>query len=89
MYYEFCDYRFDAEAGLTLNDLPVPLPPKAHRLLALLLAAEGRTVDKDAVIAGVWGGGDVSDESISRAVFKLRWKDATGRALDEMTGQGS
>jgi tetratricopeptide (TPR) repeat protein len=41
-------------------------------LLQLLLEADGRTVPKDTLIASVWGGRDVSDDSLFQATRRLR-----------------
>ena len=72
MKYDFGDYAFKADAGLTLRGKPVHLSPIANRLLQLLLAAEGKVVGKEPVVAAIWGETAVADESISRAVYRLR-----------------
>src|ERR1700712_4127151 len=72
MHYEFGGYGFSTEAGLSLRGQPVHLTPKASQLLELLLAADGDVVAKDALVAAMWGGGDVADDSISRSVYRLR-----------------
>lgn len=72
MHFEFGNYQFDPRKGLSLQGRPVHLAPKASRLLHLLLAAGGRIVGKDALAVGVWGNAEVSDDSISRTVYRLR-----------------
>ena len=72
MQFKFANYTFDAHAGLSFDGQPVHLPPKEKGLLQLLLGARGQVVRKDDLVAKVWGSSDASDESISRAVYRLR-----------------
>ena len=72
MQFTFADYTFDAHAGLLFDGQPVHLPPKEKGLLQLLLCARGQVVRKDQLITRVWGSNNASDESISRAVYRLR-----------------
>ena len=72
MHFEFDQYRFDPRKGLSRLGEAIHLSPKAARLLHLLLAAGGRVVGKDALAVGVWGIAEVSDDSISRTVYRLR-----------------
>lgn len=50
-----------------------PLSPNQFALLALLVANAGRIVERDEVVAAVWGPGtDVSDQTIDALVSRLR-----------------
>ena len=70
--FRFENYTFDTNSGLTYDDEAIHLPPKERGILQLLLAARGQIVRKDELIAKVWTRTDASDESISRAVYRLR-----------------
>jgi DNA-binding winged helix-turn-helix (wHTH) protein/Tfp pilus assembly protein PilF len=72
MQFKFANYTFDAHAGLSYDGQAVHLPPKEKGLLQLLLSARGQVVRKDDLVTKVWGNSDASDESISRAVYRLR-----------------
>lgn len=72
MAYIFAGYSFDRETGLKFGTKEISLPPKERDLLHFLLRADGKTVSKDDVVRDVWQGGIASDESISRAVYRLR-----------------
>lgn len=72
MTYRFLDYRYDPDLGLEGPDGRIVLRRSDNRLLQLLLEAEGRTVPKDTLIASVWGGRDVSDDSLFQATRRLR-----------------
>jgi len=72
MQFKFANYTFDAHSGLYYDGQPVHLPPKERGLLQLLLMARGQVVRKDELVTKVWGSNDASDESISRAVYRLR-----------------
>lgn len=70
--YRFAGMEFDPERGLEHAGRWVPLGSQERRLLAVLLAAEGKVVSKEALVRAVWRGTAVSDDSISSAVFRLR-----------------
>src|SRR5512134_235271 len=72
MEYRFLDYRYDPDLGLEGPDGRIVLRRSDNRLLQLLLEAEGRTVAKDTLIATVWSGRDVSDDSLFQATRRLR-----------------
>ena len=72
MRYEFAGFRFDPERGLDRGGRRIHLPRKQHGLLAELLAEHGKVLTKDQIVERVWGRGDVSDDSIFRAVYALR-----------------
>lgn len=70
--YEFAGFRFDASVGLSRAGHPIRLAPTPMRVLAALLAAQGRFVPRDAVIRAGWRGRDASDDSVSRCIYMLR-----------------
>jgi DNA-binding winged helix-turn-helix (wHTH) protein len=72
MRYQFLDYRYDSEHGLEGPTGRIALRGSDARLLQLLLEAGGRTVPKDTLIAAVWSGRDVSDDSLFQATRRLR-----------------
>lgn len=72
MDYLFAGYQFSRDAGLSYNGRAIVLPPKERELLAFLLRAKGKVMSKDDVVRAVWLGGIASDESVSRAVYRLR-----------------
>ena len=72
MAYVFAGYTFDRDSGLKFGSREIALPPKERELLHFLLRANGKVVSKDEVVQHVWHGGVASDESIARAVYRLR-----------------
>ena len=72
MQFQFEKFTFDTQSGLTYDEKPVHLPPKERGILEMLVQARGEIVSKDALIAKIWNFHDASDESISRAVHRLR-----------------
>lgn len=72
MAFLFAGYNFDRESGLSFGGRAIQLPPKERDLLHFLLQSHGKIVSKDDVVREVWRGGHASDESISRAVYRLR-----------------
>jgi DNA-binding winged helix-turn-helix (wHTH) protein len=57
---------------LTHEGRTVLLPPKPLGVLNVLAAREGDIVSKRDLIASVWHGAPVADESIARSIFMLR-----------------
>ena len=67
------DCLLDLSRGLLLrNGTPVPLRPKAFALLTHLAANAGRVVGKSDLIAAVWSGIFVTEDSLTQAVRELR-----------------
>jgi DNA-binding winged helix-turn-helix (wHTH) protein/Tfp pilus assembly protein PilF len=67
------DCLFDRARGLLLrNDEPVALRPKAFALLDHLAANCGRVVGKSDLIAAVWPGVFVTEDSLTQAIRELR-----------------
>ncbi len=60
--------------ALGRRELEPPLSPQQFRLLALLVAAEGRVVSRQEVIEAVWPDalGGVTDQAVDALVYRLR-----------------
>ncbi len=76
-------YRFD-NVQVDVQNLRVtvgteirPLEPKSFRLLVFLVENPGRALTKDEIMASVWPGAFVSDNSLARAITQIR------KALDD------
>jgi len=65
---------------LLANDVIVPLGGRAFDVLCLLVSAAGRPVSKDELIATVWAGRIVEDNSVEAQIHALR--KALGRDKD-------
>ncbi len=91
MSFQFGDYELQADATLRLAGRPVRLAPKARQFLQVLVQAEGRVVPRDELAASVWPGVDMSDDSMARALSRLRRAllGAGGRdVVETLYGQG-
>jgi DNA-binding winged helix-turn-helix (wHTH) protein len=76
--YEFDNFRLEPGNRLLLRDgKPVPLPPRAIDVLAMLLAARGRLVTKDEFLHTLWPGLAVEEGNLTQYMFLLR------KALEE------
>ena len=79
--YRFGPFYFDSSGLLFGLGGRIPLEPIQSAVLRTLLQSAGRIVAKSELIEKAWHGGDVSDESISRAVYMVR--KALGKRRDE------
>lgn len=76
-------YRFDSvqvdvqNLRVTVSGEIRPLEPKSFRLLVFLVENPGRALAKDEIMAAVWPGSFVSDNSLARAITQIR------KALDD------
>jgi TolB-like protein/DNA-binding winged helix-turn-helix (wHTH) protein/Flp pilus assembly protein TadD len=71
--FRFGDFVFDAdEMALSQSGKPVSLPPKALKLLSVLLENHGRIVEKEALMREVWEGAFVEEGNITYTVRLLR-----------------
>jgi DNA-binding winged helix-turn-helix (wHTH) protein len=72
--YHFGAFTLDAEreALLRADGAELPLRPKTLALLLLLVKNAGRTVPKDAIMASVWPGLFVTDNSMAQCVHEIR-----------------
>src|SRR5580704_11044932 len=76
-------YRFDGveidvqNLRLTVGPDIRPLEPKSFRLLLFLVENRGRILPKEEIMATVWPGTFVSDNSLARAITQIR------KALDD------
>lgn len=72
-FYEFGGFRLDVEKRLLLrNSESVPLMPKTFELLLALVRRHGQVVTKDELMAGVWHGSVVEENSLNVHVSALR-----------------
>ena len=73
LFYEFGEFRFDAERRvLSRNGENLSLPPKATDVLALLLEEHGNLVERDHLLNQVWPDAFVEDGNINNAISTLR-----------------
>ncbi len=71
--FRFPPYEFDVGAGLLRRgDEETPLPPKAARVLSLLLSRSGQLVTKEELLESVWEGASVTEFSLTSAIKLLR-----------------
>ena len=71
--YEFGPFRVDSEDRILFRgDKPVPLPPKAVDVLLFLLAAQGRIVEKDALMDAIWPDTFVEEDNLAQNISLLR-----------------
>ena len=71
--YQFGPFTVDlGRASLLRGGEAVPLRPKSFDLLCSLLQNAGRVVGKDELMAAVWPGLVVSDDSLARCISEIR-----------------
>ena len=76
--YRFDNVRVDVQnLRVTVAGEVRPLEPKSFRLLVFLVENPGRALPKDEIMAAVWPGSFVSDNSLARAITQIR------KALDD------
>ncbi len=68
----FGPFYFDSSDLLFRGTERIPLEPIQARVLRVLLQHGDRLVTKSDLIEAAWHGADVSDESIARAIYRLR-----------------
>jgi Tol biopolymer transport system component/DNA-binding winged helix-turn-helix (wHTH) protein len=82
--YQFGPFVADCRKRLLWKaHASVPLTPKAFEILATLIEARGRVIEKDELVRRVWGDVAVEDATLARHISTLR------RALDERPDQHS
>ena len=80
--YSFGPFRLDpAERRLLLGDEAVPLPPKVLDTLVALVEADGRLVERDALMRRLWPDTVVEEVNLARNVSLLR------KALGDQDGR--
>lgn len=73
MRYCFDRHELDVARGELRSDgAPVPLEPRVHALLLLLVEQRDRLISRDELIEKIWDGRVVSDAAISTCVKTLR-----------------
>ncbi len=71
--FKFEDFEVRPDAWLLLKaGNPVPVEPKAFRVLVYLLRNPGRLVTKDELLNAVWDDSAVSENSLTRSIASLR-----------------
>jgi TolB-like protein/tetratricopeptide (TPR) repeat protein len=71
--FRFDRFEFDATQGVAFRDgQPLDLPPKAAKLLNLLLQRPGRVLAKSELISSVWSNVIVEEGNLAKLVFLLR-----------------
>src|SRR5258708_3183187 len=80
--YQFGPFVADCRKRLLWRPgTPLSLAPKAFEILATLIDVRGRLIEKDELVARVWGDVAVEDATLARHVSTLR------RALEERPDQ--
>src|SRR4051812_37569490 len=91
--WRFDRFTLDLARGALLADggAEVALRPKSFALLRLLVENPGRVVDRDAIMAAVWPGVVVGDESINQCIRAIRKAlgDEAQRLLRTVPRRGS
>lgn len=82
--YRFGPFSVKDNESLWLDETLVPLSPLQLRLLCYLCAYPQQVLDKERIVANVWGRSDVSDVSLARAIHGLRNRLATGAKASEL-----
>jgi DNA-binding winged helix-turn-helix (wHTH) protein/Flp pilus assembly protein TadD len=76
--YRLDDVEIDVQnLRVTVGSEIRPLEPKSFRLLLFLVENSGRVLPKEEILAAVWPGTFVSDNSLTRAITQIR------KALDD------
>jgi TolB-like protein/DNA-binding winged helix-turn-helix (wHTH) protein len=71
--FHFEDYRLDAaRRSLRHADRVIELRPRSFEVLAYLAGAAGRAVSKDELLASVWPGVVVTEDSLTRCISDIR-----------------
>ncbi|MBD0275952.1 MAG: winged helix-turn-helix domain-containing protein, partial [Acetobacteraceae bacterium] len=72
--YRFDSFTLDVVRGalLAAGGTEIALRPKAFRLLRQLVENAGRLIDKEEIMAAVWPGVIVTDDSVTQVVKEIR-----------------
>src|SRR5437660_11195674 len=72
-FYEFGDFRLDADKHRLLRDGEVvPLSPKAVDALFVLVRNPGKPLEREALMQAVWADSFVEDANLTVAISHLR-----------------
>jgi DNA-binding winged helix-turn-helix (wHTH) protein/TolB-like protein/lipopolysaccharide biosynthesis regulator YciM len=72
-FYEFGEFRFDAEKRVLWREgAAVPIPPKASEVLAVLIEERGDLVERDRLVDEVWHNTFVEEGNLNNAISSLR-----------------
>ena len=89
MKISLSNWRIDTETRrATRGEQSVVLSPRAVRLLAVLVEAEGEVVTRSILLDTVWQDVFVSDESLSQVVAELRRKLENARLIETIPKTG-
>lgn len=89
--FRFGEFTLDvARACVRRGDTKVALRPKSFALLEYLVAHAGRVVGKDELLAAIWPGLIVTEDSLTRCVSELRSAlgDSDQRVIKTVTKRG-
>ncbi|HEY4943706.1 MAG TPA: winged helix-turn-helix domain-containing protein [Rhizomicrobium sp.] len=82
--FDLGGWRVDPARGVLARDgAETRLEPKLMDLLLLFAASPGRVVSKDEIVAAVWSGRAIGDDTLAAAISRLR------SALGETKGAGT
>jgi DNA-binding winged helix-turn-helix (wHTH) protein/tetratricopeptide (TPR) repeat protein len=89
----FGAFRLDPANDLLLRDgAVVALPPKAVRVLQVLVQRRGEVVEKEALLADVWPDGDIEENNVAQAICAIRTalgdRRRPHRAVQTIAGRG-
>ena len=71
--FDLGGWRIDPVQGtLSNDDETTRLEPRLMDLLLLFAASPGRVIAKDEIVAGVWGGRAIGDDTLAGAISRLR-----------------
>ena len=89
--YRFGDFTINVSRGsLCCGDAAVALRPKSFALLQYLVTHAGRLVSKDELLAAVWAGVVVTEDSLTRCVSEVSaaLRDHDQRAIKTVARRG-
>ncbi|HEX8249849.1 MAG TPA: tetratricopeptide repeat protein [Pyrinomonadaceae bacterium] len=73
IWYDFDDFRLDAERQRLLKDgVPVTLSPKAFQTLLILVERAGETIEKDEIYNQLWADSFVEEGNLTQYIYLLR-----------------
>jgi len=86
--FDLGGWRVDPARGALIRDgAETRLEPKLMDLLLLFAASSGRVVSKDEIVAVVWGGRAIGDDTLAAAISRLR-AALGGRFIETLPKRG-
>jgi DNA-binding winged helix-turn-helix (wHTH) protein len=90
--FELLDMRVLPSRGVILRDgKEIRLEPKLMELLLLFAGSPSRVIGKDEIIAAVWGGRAIGDDTLAAAISRLRTalgETASRRIIETLPKRG-